>query len=105
RARRPGRTHRRRRRSWPRAGARRGRPHSPRHGGEDVSAPGRLRPAGALAGTTAVPGDKSIAHRALMLSALADGVSTVRGFPGGADVRATLGAVRALGAAAGRRAD
>jgi 3-phosphoshikimate 1-carboxyvinyltransferase len=47
-----------------------------------------------------VPGDKSIAHRSLMLSALADGVSTVRGFPGGADVRATLGAIRALGAAA-----
>ena len=61
----------------------------------------RVRGAGApLAGTTTVPGDKSIAHRALLLGALADGTSTVRGFPGGADVRATLGAVRALGAPA-----
>jgi 3-phosphoshikimate 1-carboxyvinyltransferase len=55
-------------------------------------------PHGALRGESAVPGDKSIAHRALLLGALADGRSTVRGFPGGADVRATLDAVRALGA-------
>lgn len=61
----------------------------------------RVRSAGGpLAGTTTVPGDKSIAHRALLLGALADGTSTVRGFPGGADVRATLGAIRALGAPA-----
>lgn len=51
-----------------------------------------------LTGTTTVPGDKSLGHRALLLSALADGSSTIRGFPGGADVRATLGAMRALGA-------
>ena len=55
---------------------------------------------GPLLGSTAVPGDKSIAHRALLLGALADGTSTIRGFPGGADVRATLGAIRALGATA-----
>src|SRR5262249_38676306 len=54
----------------------------------------------ALAGSAAVPGDKSITHRALLLAALADGTSTIRGFPGGADVRATLEAVRALGASA-----
>jgi 3-phosphoshikimate 1-carboxyvinyltransferase len=65
-----------------------------------MSAPVRVRSGGTLDGTTAVPGDKSITHRALMLSALADGVSTIRGFPGGADVRATLGAVRVLGAPA-----
>ncbi|MGH7896217.1 MAG: 3-phosphoshikimate 1-carboxyvinyltransferase [Candidatus Binatia bacterium] len=52
-----------------------------------------------LGGVLAVPGDKSIAHRALLLGALAEGTSVVRGFPGGADVRATLGAIRALGAA------
>jgi 3-phosphoshikimate 1-carboxyvinyltransferase len=55
-------------------------------------------PTAALSGTTDVPGDKSIAHRALLLGALADGTSLLRGFPGGADVRATLGAIRALGA-------
>jgi 3-phosphoshikimate 1-carboxyvinyltransferase len=53
-----------------------------------------------LTGKTTVPGDKSIAHRALLLGALAEGTSIVRGFPGGADVRATLGAIRALGAPA-----
>jgi 3-phosphoshikimate 1-carboxyvinyltransferase len=61
----------------------------------------RVRAAGqALRGDTTVPGDKSIAHRALLLGALADGRSTIRGFPGGADVRATLDAVRSLGAPA-----
>ena len=58
-----------------------------------------VRPApGALCGTLAVPGDKSIAHRALLLGALAKGTTVVEGFPGGEDVRATLGAIRTLGA-------
>jgi len=70
-----------------------------------VSTPVRVRSGGALAGTTPVPGDKSIAHRALLLSALANGASTVRGFPGGADVCATLGAIRALGAPADWQGD
>jgi len=61
----------------------------------------RVRPAGgALRGECRVPGDKSIGHRALLLGALADGATLVRGFPGGADVRATLGAIRTLGARA-----
>jgi len=51
-----------------------------------------------LAGSFGVPGDKSIAHRALLLGGLADGVTTVLGFPRGADVLSSLGAVRALGA-------
>jgi len=55
-------------------------------------------PAGGLRGTAAVPGDKSIAHRALLLGALAEGPTTITGLPEGADVRSTLGAVRALGA-------
>jgi 3-phosphoshikimate 1-carboxyvinyltransferase len=56
------------------------------------------RPRAGLRGAVAVPGDKSIAHRAVLLGALADGTTTIRGFPGGADVRASLGAVAALGA-------
>jgi len=54
-------------------------------------------PPGGLQGVATVPGDKSIAHRALLFGALAHGTTTVGGFPGGADVLATLGAIRALG--------
>jgi 3-phosphoshikimate 1-carboxyvinyltransferase len=45
-----------------------------------------------------VPGDKSISHRALMLSALAIGESTVEGLLTGEDVLATAAAMRAMGA-------
>ena len=62
-------------------------------------------PRGGLRGTATVPGDKSLAHRALLLGALAEGTTEVTGFPGGADVLSTLGAVRALGAGAGRNGD
>jgi 3-phosphoshikimate 1-carboxyvinyltransferase len=51
-----------------------------------------------LRGDVTVPGDKSIGHRALLLGALADGTTVVRGFSRGADVLATLEAVRRLGA-------
>lgn len=60
------------------------------------------RPAGGLHGVCEVPGDKSLAHRAVMLGALADGTTTVTGFPGGADVLSTLDAVQRLGARARR---
>jgi len=60
----------------------------------------RVGPGRVLRGEVRVPGDKSIAHRALLLGALADGTSVVRGFTGGADVEATLGVVQALGAMA-----
>jgi len=46
-------------------------------------------PARALRGEIVVPGDKSISHRAIMLSALADGVSRITGFLEGEDTRAT----------------
>jgi 3-phosphoshikimate 1-carboxyvinyltransferase len=58
-----------------------------------VVAPAR----GPLRGTFSVPGDKSIGHRALLLGAIARGTTTIRGFSGGADNQATLGACRALG--------
>jgi len=59
----------------------------------------RVDPAGAgLRGSLRVPGDKSIAHRAMIVGALAEGRSTIRGVPGGADVRSTRGAVATLGA-------
>jgi 3-phosphoshikimate 1-carboxyvinyltransferase len=55
-------------------------------------------PPSGFRGATTVPGDKSIAHRAVLFGALARGTTTVTGFHGGADVLATIGAVRTLGA-------
>ncbi|MEA3161325.1 MAG: 3-phosphoshikimate 1-carboxyvinyltransferase [Gammaproteobacteria bacterium] len=54
-------------------------------------------PAMRVFGTMTVPGDKSISHRALMLSGIAEGVSEVAGFLASEDCLATLGAMRALG--------
>ncbi|MEJ2557805.1 MAG: 3-phosphoshikimate 1-carboxyvinyltransferase, partial [Anaerolineae bacterium] len=59
----------------------------------------RVRPCQLLHGTTSVPSDKSISHRALLLGAIAQGVSTVRNWLPAADCQATLNAVRALGVA------
>ncbi len=51
-----------------------------------------------LRGTTAVPGDKSISHRALILGALAVGETRVTGLLEGQDVLDTAAAMRAFGA-------
>ncbi len=51
-----------------------------------------------LVGATNVPGDKSISHRALLLSALAEGTSTIIGLSSGDDVVRTRHAIEALGA-------
>jgi 3-phosphoshikimate 1-carboxyvinyltransferase len=53
---------------------------------------------GPLKGVARVPGDKSISHRALMLSALAVGESRIQGLLEGEDVLATAAAMRAMGA-------
>ena len=58
----------------------------------------RIEPAAALEGHFAVPGDKSISHRALLVGAIADGETRIRGFGRSADTESTLAAVRALGA-------
>ena len=60
--------------------------------------PRRFLPGGPLRGTIRVPGDKSISHRALMLSALAVGESRISGLLEGEDVLATAAAMRAMGA-------
>ena len=57
----------------------------------------KVEPAGALVGHIAVPGDKSISHRALLIGALAEGETRVRGFGRSADTESTLNAVRVLG--------
>jgi 3-phosphoshikimate 1-carboxyvinyltransferase len=50
-----------------------------------------------MRGNATVPGDKSISHRAIMLSALAEGVSTIEGFLEGEDTRATARIFTQLG--------
>ena len=58
---------------------------------------GRFSPAGAISGELAVPGDKSISHRAVMIASLCDGPVAVAGFGASADTMATVKAMRALG--------
>jgi 3-phosphoshikimate 1-carboxyvinyltransferase len=57
----------------------------------------RIEPAATVAGHIAVPGDKSISHRALLLGAIGDGETAVRGFGRSADTDSTIEALRALG--------
>lgn len=72
---------------------------------EDQPAPRTFSAAPALSGSVTVPGDKSISHRSLMLSALAVGSSRVEGLLEGEDVLATAAALRAMGADIQRDAD
>ncbi|BBC99418.1 MULTISPECIES: 3-phosphoshikimate 1-carboxyvinyltransferase [Sphingobium] len=65
---------------------------------DDQATPRTFSAAPALAGSVTVPGDKSISHRSLMLSALAVGESRVEGLLEGEDVLATAAAMRAMGA-------
>ncbi len=57
-------------------------------------------PAGgvSLHGTLQIPGDKSISHRALMLGALAEGQTTIKGLLLGEDPRSTAACFTAMGA-------
>jgi len=54
-------------------------------------------PGTALRGSVRVPGDKSVSHRAVMLGALAHGVTRVTGFLEGEDTRATARVFERLG--------
>ncbi len=56
-----------------------------------------ITPGGKLSGRFRVPGDKSISHRALMLSAIAEGQSQLTGFLESKDTLATMAAFRAMG--------
>ena len=57
----------------------------------------KVEPAGALVGHIAVPGDKSISHRAVLIGALGEGDTRVRGFGRSGDTQSTVDAVRTLG--------
>jgi 3-phosphoshikimate 1-carboxyvinyltransferase len=58
----------------------------------------RIEPAAALRGDLAVPGDKSISHRALLLAAVAEGDSELEGVGVSKDTLSTASALRALSA-------
>ena len=50
-----------------------------------------------LAASLAVPGDKSVSHRSLILNGIANGTATVTGLSDGADVQSTAACLRAMG--------
>jgi 3-phosphoshikimate 1-carboxyvinyltransferase len=56
-----------------------------------------VQPGSPLRGQVQVPGDKSISHRALILGAIASGVSQVEGFVPAGDCLATLHTIQSLG--------
>jgi 3-phosphoshikimate 1-carboxyvinyltransferase len=56
-----------------------------------------VAPAVSLRGAVAVPGDKSISHRAVLLGSIAEGETLVRGFGRSEDTESTIRAMRALG--------
>lgn len=60
----------------------------------ELSLPRASRP---LAGQVTVPGDKSLAHRAALFAALAEGESVVRNYPDSGVTRAMRGALDSLG--------
>ncbi|MDD2856960.1 MAG: 3-phosphoshikimate 1-carboxyvinyltransferase, partial [Desulfuromonadaceae bacterium] len=56
-----------------------------------------IKPAVTVSGEISVPGDKSISHRSIMLGAIANGVTAVRGFLRGEDNISTMQAFRSMG--------
>ncbi|MCE0483815.1 MAG: 3-phosphoshikimate 1-carboxyvinyltransferase [Methylacidiphilales bacterium] len=56
-----------------------------------------VRQARQLGGEITVPGDKSLSHRAILFSALADGQSVIDGFLPGEDCICTMRALQAMG--------
>ena len=73
--------------------------------GPDGARPAGFQSNAPLTGTIGVPGDKSISHRALILSALAIGESKITGLLEGEDVLATAAALRAMGASIEKNGD
>lgn len=61
-----------------------------------------VAPASAISGRIAVPGDKSVSHRAVIFGAIAEGLTRVSGFLPGADTLATAAILSSLGVAIDR---
>jgi 3-phosphoshikimate 1-carboxyvinyltransferase len=64
---------------------------------EDVSDKYIVKPSKGITGEIEVPGDKSISHRSIILGAIAEGVTTVKGFLRGEDNFSTLKAFGSMG--------
>jgi 3-phosphoshikimate 1-carboxyvinyltransferase len=58
-----------------------------------------VEPVARLVGHIAVPGDKSISHRAVLIGAISEGETHVTGFGRSADTEATIAAMRGCGVA------
>src|SRR5271156_5461238 len=56
-----------------------------------------VRQARSLGGEISVPGDKSLSHRAVLFSALADGTTIINGFLPGEDCVCTMRMLQAMG--------
>ena len=65
----------------------------------------KIGPARALRGTVAIPGDKSLSHRSIMLAGLADTPVKVRNFLASADCLSTVACMRKLGVSVHLRPD
>jgi 3-phosphoshikimate 1-carboxyvinyltransferase len=57
----------------------------------------QISPTSVVSGAIQLPGDKSISHRYGMLAAIAEGVTKIENYSGGADCQSTLACMRALG--------
>lgn len=57
----------------------------------------KIHAAGGLHGEIAVPGDKSISHRAVMLGSLAEGTTEITHFLESADCLSTIACFRRMG--------
>ena len=57
----------------------------------------KLSPAKSIRGSVAVPGDKSISHRSVMLGSIARGTTEIHGFLEGADCLSTISCFRHMG--------
>ena len=59
--------------------------------------PKKIKPAKKLKGTITLPGDKSISHRAVMISSIAEGASRIENFLNADDCMATIEAFKKMG--------
>lgn len=62
-------------------------------------------PGGVVSGSIRVPGDKSISHRSIILSSIADGISRISGFLEGEDSLNTLKSFQTMGVVIDQNAD
>ena len=65
----------------------------------------KLSPAKSIRGSVAVPGDKSISHRAVMFGSLAKGTTEIHGFLQGADCLSTISCFEKMGVSIENKGD